>query len=61
MENRRKVITQTVGCYVKNRKRPRVTDLTNENDHGVFEVYTRNGVEMMQKVEYDGIFCDEQE
>ena len=60
LDGKRKVITQTVGCYTKNKKRPCVTDLVNPNDHGVFEVYTRNGEDMMQKVEYDGIFCDEE-
>ena len=61
-ENQRKVITQTVGCYVKNKKRPCVTDLTNPKDHGVFEVYTgsKNGMEFMKQVEYDGIFCDDE-
>ena len=61
-ENQRKVITQTVGCYVKNKKRPCVTDLTNPKDHGVFEVYTdsKNGMEFQKQVEYDGIFCDDE-
>ena len=61
LDGKRKVITQTVGCYTKNKKRPCVTDLVNDADHGVYEVFTRNGSEIAQKVEYEGIFCDEVE